>query len=98
MISINSSFRAQREQLLMNGLNEVPQQRWTETVSNIDFNKSNGKEWSLLRKLGGGPKFVENDNGMHPERIVSHVYINSPIRQTQLKCIKHEVNVLKGNN
>lgn len=37
-------------------VSRMRQERWKETVSNLYFKKSSKKAWSILRKLGEGPK------------------------------------------
>ncbi|KAG5862943.1 hypothetical protein JTB14_023340 [Gonioctena quinquepunctata] len=95
--ALSSFFPREIADNLLHNLNAVRREKWTDTVSNLDFKRSSRKAWSLFRKLGDGHKATINAKHPPANKIAAHIL--STTRSLRNKAhatqIKRELTELK---
>lgn len=86
---------------LLQSLNAARQQKWVETVENLNFQTSSRKAWSLIRKLGGGiPPQKQKESPISPNSVASHIVQTSraPGDKAHTKRIRRHLKTLKSKS
>lgn len=85
---------------LLHSLNAARQQKWSETVENLNFQTSSRKAWSLIRKLGGGNPPKRQKAPIKPNSVASHIVMTSraPRDKAHTKRVKEHLKTLKNES
>lgn len=83
---------------LLSSLDAARQQKWSETVENLNFQTSSRKAWSLLRKLGGANAPQKQKAPISPNLVASHIVATSraPRDKAHTKRVKKHLKTLKS--
>lgn len=83
---------------LLHSIDAARREKWTETVENLDFQKSSRQAWSLLRKLGGSNPPDRPTDSVTPNQVASHIVSTSRAAQNRLHTtkVKKDLKALKS--
>ncbi|KAH1022145.1 hypothetical protein HUJ04_011582 [Dendroctonus ponderosae] len=92
-----------QQEFLKNGdqefhsLNAPKQEKWTETVENLNFQASSRKAWPLIRKLGGGNPPPKQKPPIGSDSVASNIVATSTARKDKAhtKRVKKQLRSLK---
>ncbi|KAG5897199.1 hypothetical protein JTB14_022552 [Gonioctena quinquepunctata] len=73
---------------LLHSIDTARREKWTETVENLDLQKSSRQAWSLLRKLGSSNPPDRPINLVTPNQVASHIVSTSRAPQNHTHNIK----------
>lgn len=84
---------------LLASLNNARKSRWIKTVTDMNFQHSSRKSWSLLRKLGTSTPPTKVEPKVTADQIANHIVETSrvPCNREHTKHIKQQVTELKKN-
>lgn len=84
---------------LLHSLDAARQQKWSETVENLDFTKSSRKAWALLRKLGSSSQKPCSKSLTTPNAIATNIVTTSraPRDRKHTIEIKRQLKQLKNS-
>ena len=82
---------------LLRSLDSARQEKWTNTVKNLDFSRSSRKAWSLLRKLSSGNLLNKRTNpDLDPSDIAKRIVgISKTNRQASDRKIIYKLNNIR---